>query len=75
MFEKVKKVLAKELGIDEDKITLEANIIEDLGADSLSVMQLIMALEDEFGITVNDDDVRSLLTVKAICDYRETHVK
>ncbi len=75
MFEKVKKVLAKELGIDEDKITLEANIIEDLGADSLSVMQLIMALEDEFGITVNDDDVRSLLTVKAICDYLETHVK
>lgn len=75
MFEKVRKVLAKELGIDEDKITLEANIIEDLGADSLSVMQLIMALEDEFGITVNDDDVRSLLTVKAICDYLETHVK
>lgn len=75
MFEKVKKVLAKELGIDEDKITLEANIIEDLGADSLSVMQLIMALEDEFGITVNDDDVRYLLTVKAICDYLETHVK
>lgn len=75
MFEKVKTVLVNELGVDESKITMDANIIDDLGADSLSVMQIIMALEDEFHLTVDDDDVRSLLTVKAICEYLEKHVK
>ena len=67
MFEKVKEILVRELGVDESKVTLEANIVEDLQADSLSVMQVIMALEDE--------DVKDLLTVKAIVEYLEQHVK
>lgn len=75
MFEKVKQVLVNELGVDESKVEMDSNIIEDLGADSLSVMQIIMALEDEFGLTVEDDDVRSLLTVRAICEYLEKKVK
>ncbi len=75
MFERVKKVLVAELGVAEEKVTMESNIIEDLQADSLSVMQVIMGLEDEFGISVEDDDVRNLLRVKDIVNYLETHVK
>ena len=75
MFERVKKVLVAELGVDEDQVTMESNIIEDLHADSLSVMQVIMGLEDEFGISVEDDDVKELLRVKDIVAYLEQHVK
>ncbi len=75
MFEKVKKVLVDELGINADKITLESDIIDDLGADSLSVMQVIMALEDEFGISVEDEDVTQLRKVGNIVSYLESHVK
>lgn len=75
MFEKVKAILVQELGVSEDKVTLDSNVIEDLDADSLSVMQVIMALEDEFGIQVEDDDVKNLLCVKDIVAYLEAHVK
>ena len=75
MFERVKKVLVAELGVDEDQVTMESNIIEDLHADSLSVMQVIMGLEDEFGISVEDDDVKDLLRVKDIVAYLEQHGK
>mgnify|MGYP006394351687 CR=1 FL=1 len=57
MFETVKKILVEQLGVSEDRITMEANIVEDLEADSLSVMQTIMELEEEFGLTVEDEDV------------------
>ncbi len=74
MFDRVKKVLVAELGVDENEVTMESNIIEDLHADSLSVMQVIMGLEDEFGISVEDDDVRGLLKVKDIIKYLEEHL-
>jgi len=63
MFEKVKAIIAKELNIDESKITLESSLSEDLGADSLDAVELIMALEDEFGVEVNDDDAQGIKTV------------
>ena len=75
MFEKLKEILVRELGVAPEKITMDSNIIEDLEADSLSVMQVIMALEDEYGLTVEDDDVKNLLTVKDILKYLETKVK
>jgi len=75
MFEKLKEILVGELGVNPEKVTLESNIVEDLEADSLSVMQVIMALEDEYGLTVEDDDVKNLLTVKDILKYLEAHVK
>ena len=75
MFEKIKKILVEQLGVSEDKITLEANIVEDLEADSLSVMQIIMELEEEFGLTVEDEDVNSLRTVGEIVRYCESKVK
>ena len=75
MFETVKKILVEQLGVSEDRITMEANIIEDLEADSLSVMQTIMELEEEFGLTVEDEDVNNLRTVGDIVKYCEEKVK
>ena len=63
MFEKIAKVLADQLGIDKSKITLESKIVEDLGADSLDVVELLMSLEEEYGITVSDDEAGAIRTV------------
>ncbi len=71
MFDKVKTIIANELGVDENKITLEARLTEDLGADSLDAVELIMAIEDEFGIEVNDEAAQKIHTVKDIVDYVE----
>ena len=75
MFEKIKKILVEQLGVAEERVTMEANIVEDLEADSLSVMQTIMELEEEFGLTVEDEDVNSLRTVGEIVNYCESKVK
>ena len=75
MFEKIKKILVEQLGVAEERVTMEANIVEDLEADSLSVMQTIMELEEEFGLTVEDEDVNSLRTVGDIVKYCESKVK
>ena len=74
MFERIKKILVEQLGVSEDRITMEANIVEDLEADSLSVMQIIMELEEEFGLTVEDEDVNHLRTVGDIVKYCEEKV-
>ena len=74
MFEKIKKILVEQLGVAEERITMEANIVEDLEADSLSVMQIIMELEEEFGLTVEDEDVNHLRTVGDIVNYCEEKV-
>ena len=66
MFEKVKAIIAKELNIDESKITLESSLSEDLGADSLDLVELLMTLEDEFNVTVSDDEAIKLKTVEDI---------
>lgn len=75
MFEKIKKILVEQLGVAEERVTMEANIVEDLEADSLSVMQIIMELEEEFGLTVEDEDVNNLRTVGDIVKYCESKVK
>jgi acyl carrier protein len=75
MFEKIKKILVEQLGVAEERVTMEANIVEDLEADSLSVMQTIMELEEEFGLTVEDEDVNNLRTVGDIVKYCESKVK
>ena len=75
MFEKIKKILVEQLGVAEERVTMEANIVEDLEADSLSVMQTIMELEEEFGLTVEDEDVNGLRTVGDIVKYCESKVK
>ena len=71
MFEKVRDILAEQLEINPDTITMETNIMEDLGADSLDVVELIMALESEFGIMINDETAATLVTVSEIVKFLE----
>ncbi len=71
MFEKVKSVLAQQFEMDPESITMDTNLIDDLGADSLDVVELIMSLEDEFGISISDADAAQLYTVGKIVDYLE----
>lgn len=70
-FDKVREALAKQFELDPESITLETNLIDDLGADSLDVVELIMSLEDEFGVTISDEDAAQLYTVGRIVDYLE----
>ena len=71
MFEKVCKMLAEQLGIGENEITPQSEIVKDLGADSLDVVELLMALEDEYGITLPDDEVEKIKSVQDIVDLLE----
>ncbi|GAA5511373.1 acyl carrier protein [Deinococcus carri] len=68
-FEDVKDVIVDKLGVDADKVTPEARFVEDLGADSLETVELIMGLEDRFGITISDEDAEKIRTVQAAVDY------
>ena len=74
-FDKIKSIISDELNIDQSKITKEANIREDLGADSLDAVEVIMALEDEFGITIDDDTAQSFKTVGDLVDYVEKNAQ
>ena len=71
VFEKLRQLLAEQLEISEDKITMDTNIVDDLGADSLDVVELIMSLEDEYGIVITDDAVRELSTVSDVVSFVE----
>jgi len=64
--EKVVTLLSEQLGVDKDKITAGSDVVKDLGADSIDVVQLLMAMEDEFGVTVTEDDASNLKTVEDI---------
>ncbi len=75
VFERVKAKVASQLGIDEGGITPESSFIEDLGADSLDVVELVMGLEDEFGITIPDDQSEKIVTVGDAVAFIERHVK
>ncbi len=72
MFEQVAEILANQLGISKDKVTLESEIIKDLGADSLDVFELLMALQDETGKTIPDDKITTLKTVGDVVTVLET---
>ena len=69
VFEKVKALVNTHLKVAEDKITLNSRLVEDLGADSLDVVELSMTVEDEFGITVEDDQAGKMLKVRDIVEY------
>jgi acyl carrier protein len=68
-FERVKKVIVEQLEKDPDEVTLEADIINDLGADSLDVVELVMGLEEEFDIEIPDEDAEKIKTVQEAVDY------
>lgn len=73
MLEKMKEMIADQLSVDEDKITLESNFKEDLDADSLDLFELVMALEEEYGIEIPSEELERLTTVGAIIDYLKAH--
>ena len=74
VFEKVKNVIIEQLGVAENNITMEASFIDDLGADSLDIVELIMALEEEFDIEISDSDAEKVVTVGDVVEYIKDHV-
>ena len=72
MFEKIKEIINSTLSCGEDVITMDASLIDDLGADSLDAVELCMTLEEEFDITIPEDKIADLKTVKDIVDYVES---
>ena len=66
MLEKVQEMLAEALNISVDKVAADAKIVEDLGADSLDIMEMLMALEDEFGISISDDETAKMKTIAGV---------
>ncbi|MDU1348130.1 MULTISPECIES: acyl carrier protein [Clostridium] len=74
MFEKIRERIAEQLSIEEDEIKMESSFIDDLGADSLDIVELIMALEEEFDIEIPDEDAEKISTVGDVVEYIKARV-
>ncbi|HEU5361290.1 MAG TPA: acyl carrier protein [Candidatus Deferrimicrobiaceae bacterium] len=72
---KVKEIVAEQLGRDVNEVTNEASFIDDLGADSLDIVELVMAMEDEFGIEIPDEEAEKIKTVKDVIEYIKANTK
>lgn len=72
MLDKIKTIVAEQLGVDESQATEDASFIDDLGADSLDTVELIMAFEEEFDVEIPDEDAQKIKTVKDVIDYIES---
>ena len=70
--DRVQKIVVEHLGVEADKVTQEASFIDDLGADSLDIVELVMAFEEEFGIEIPDDAAEKILTIKDATDFIES---
>ena len=73
--ERVKEIIVEQLGVEEDEVLPAAKFIEDLGADSLDTVELVMAFEEEFGIEIPDEDAEKITRVKEAVEYIEAHGK
>lgn len=74
VFDKIKEIIVEQLGVAENSVTEEASFIDDLGADSLDIVELIMALEEEFDTEIPDADAEKIVTVGDVVDYIKEHV-
>jgi acyl carrier protein len=72
---KVKSIIAEQLGVSEGEIKIESSFVEDLGADSLDIVELVMAMEEEFDVEIPDDQAENIKTVKDAVDYINNHKK
>ena len=75
MFEKVREIIADKLSISEDEITMDSSFLEDLNADSLDIVELIMALEDELDMEIPDDEAEKFVTVGDVVKFIKSHVE
>jgi acyl carrier protein len=73
--ERVKHIIVEQLGVDEEEVKPEASFVDDLGADSLDVVELVMALEEEFGLEISDEDAEKLANVAKAIEYIKTNAK
>ena len=73
VFEKVKEIIVDQLGVEESEVTMEASFIDDLGADSLDIVELIMALEEEFDLEIPDKEAEKITTVGDAVEYIKAH--
>lgn len=73
IFDKVKEIIADKLSVDADEITMESSFVDDLGADSLDIVELIMALEDEFDMEIPDEQAEKISTVANVVEYIREH--
>ncbi|MBP3392621.1 MAG: acyl carrier protein [Clostridia bacterium] len=69
MFEKIRDIVVEQLGVDADKVTMESSFVDDLGADSLDIVELVMALEETFGVEIPDSEAEKISTVGDVVEY------
>jgi acyl carrier protein len=72
-FERLKKIIVEQLGVDEEEVTIQASFVEDLNADSLDLVELIMSLEEEFGMEISDEDAEKIQKVSDAVEFIEEH--
>ena len=73
--DRVKKIVIEQLGVKEDEVTSDASFVDDLGADSLDTVELVMALEEEFGTEIPDEEAEKITTIQQAIDYIQAHTK
>lgn len=75
VFEKIRAILSEQFDVEQDTIKNETLLVDDLGADSLDVVDLMMSIEDEFDVEIQDEDIETIKTVKDVVEYIENHMK